>query len=94
MTASQFFLPITETLACRAPRTPLPLKTCRSLALQDIVQLHVELVAILRRDVDERMARTKAAKARLGGALTVRYAIRLRIPIVALERVQFFVDDS
>ena len=44
--------------------------------LQDIAQLPVELLAILQRDVDERMARTKAAKARLDGALTVRYATR------------------
>ena len=46
------------------------------LGLQDIAQLPVELLAILQRDVDERMARTKAAKARLDGALTVRYATR------------------
>ena len=46
------------------------------LSLQDIAQLPVELLAILQREVDERMARIKAAKARLDGALMVRYAAR------------------
>ena len=46
------------------------------LGLQDIAQLPVELLAILQRDVDERIKRDKAAKARLDGALTVRYANR------------------
>lgn len=46
------------------------------LSLQDIAQLPVELLAILQREVDERMSRIKAAKARLDGALTVRYATR------------------
>jgi hypothetical protein len=46
------------------------------LGLQDIAQLPVELLAILQRDVDERIKRDKAAKARLDGALTVRYATR------------------
>ena len=46
------------------------------LGLQDIAQLPVELLAILQRDVDERLKRDKAAKARLDGALTVRYATR------------------
>jgi len=43
-----------------------------SLGLQDIAQLPVELLAILQRDIDERIKRDKAAKARLDGALTVR----------------------
>jgi hypothetical protein len=47
-----------------------------SLSPQDIAQLPVELLAILQREVDERMAQVKAAKARLDGALTVRYASR------------------
>ena len=46
------------------------------LSPQDIAQLPVELLAILQRDIDERVARTKAAKARLDAALTVRYATR------------------
>ena len=46
------------------------------LGLQDIAQLPVELLAILQRDVDERIKRDKSAKARLDGALTVRYATR------------------
>lgn len=46
------------------------------LSPQDIAQLPVELLAILQREVDERMAQVKAAKARLDGALTVRYAAR------------------
>ena len=46
------------------------------LGLQDIAQLPVELLAILQRDVDERIKRDKAAKVRLDGALTVRYATR------------------
>ncbi|MCA3451592.1 MAG: hypothetical protein INF92_14775 [Rhodobacter sp.] len=46
------------------------------LDLQDIAQLPVELLAILQRDIDERIKRDKAAKARLDGALTVRYATR------------------
>jgi len=63
------------------PFMPFPTNTptvddLPGLGLQDIAQLPVELLAILQRDVDERMARTKAAKARLDGALTVRYATR------------------
>ena len=44
------------------------------LGLQDIAQLPVELLAILQREIDERMARTKAAKARLDAGLAHRYA--------------------
>jgi len=46
------------------------------LALQDIAQLPVELLATLQRNVDERIKRDKSAQARLDGALTVRYAMR------------------
>ena len=46
------------------------------LSLQDIAKMPVEVPAILQRDIDERMARTKAAKARLDGALETRYATR------------------
>ena len=46
------------------------------LGLQDIAQLPVELLAILQRDVDERLKGAKGGKARPDGALTVRYATR------------------
>lgn len=46
------------------------------LGLQDIAQLPVELLAILRRDIDERIKLDKAAKARLDSGLTIRYATR------------------
>ena len=46
------------------------------LGLQDIAVLPVELLAILQRDIDERLKRDKAAKARLDGALEVRFATR------------------
>ena len=46
------------------------------LSPQDIAQLPVELLATLQRDIDERLARTKAAKARLDAALTTRYGTR------------------
>ena len=58
------------------PANPPTVDDLPGLGLQDIAQLPAELLAILQRDVDERMARTKAAKARLDGALTVRYATR------------------
>jgi hypothetical protein len=63
------------------PYMPFPANTptiddLPGLGLQDIAQLSVELLAILQRDVDERLKRDKAAKARLDGALTVRYATR------------------
>ena len=63
------------------PYMPFPANTptvddLPGLGLQDVAQLPVELLAILQREIDERMARTKAAKARLDGALTVRYATR------------------
>jgi hypothetical protein len=46
------------------------------LGMQDIAVLPVELLAILQRDIDERLKRDKAAKARLDGALEVRFATR------------------
>ena len=46
------------------------------LGSQDIALLPVEMLAILQRDVDERLRRDKAAKARLDGALEVRFAAR------------------
>ena len=63
------------------PYMPFPANTptvddLPGLSPQDIAQLPVELLAILQRDVDERIKRDKAAKARLDGALTVRYATR------------------
>ncbi|WP_221930663.1 hypothetical protein [Paracoccus marinus] len=63
------------------PYMPFPANTptvddLPGLGLQDIAQLPVELLAILQRDVDARIKRDKAAKARLDGALSVRYATR------------------
>ena len=74
------------------PYMPFPSNTptvddLASLGLQDIAMLPVELLAILQRDVDERLKRDKAAKARLDGALTVRYATR------AAEERQAAGDD-
>jgi hypothetical protein len=43
---------------------------------QEIAQLPVELLAVLQRDVEERLKQAKAAKARLDGGLMVRYATR------------------
>ncbi|SHF44890.1 hypothetical protein SAMN05444279_1492 [Ruegeria intermedia] len=42
----------------------------------EIAQMPVDLLAVLQHEVDERLKRAKAAKARLDGALTVRYAAR------------------
>jgi hypothetical protein len=63
------------------PDMPFPKNTpavddLPSLGLQDIAQLPVALLAMLQREIDERMALTKAAKARLDGALIVRCAAR------------------
>ena len=55
--------------------TPTP-DDLPGLSPQEIAALPVELLAILQRDIDERVARTKAAKARLDAALTTRYATR------------------
>ena len=46
------------------------------IGLQDIAVLPIELLAILHREVDERLKCCKAAKARLDGALEVRFAAR------------------
>lgn len=46
------------------------------LSPQEIAGLPVELLAILQREIDERLKRDKAAKTRLDAALTIRYATR------------------
>jgi len=48
----------------------------RSMPPQEIAALPVELLAVLQREIDERLKQTKAAKARLDGALIHRYADR------------------
>lgn len=63
------------------PCMPFPANTptiddLPGISLHDIAQLPVEMLAILQRDVDERIKRDKAAKTRLDDALTVRYATR------------------
>ena len=45
-----------------------------SMPAQDIAALPVEILAILQREVDDAEKRIKATKARLDGALTIRYA--------------------
>ncbi|WBU58014.1 hypothetical protein [Paracoccus sediminicola] len=55
--------------------TPTPDDLPR-LSPQEIAGLPVELLAILQREIDERLKRDKAAKTRLDAALTVRYATR------------------
>lgn len=47
-----------------------------SLGAAEIADLPVELLAILQREIDERLKSLKTAKTRLDGALTVRYAAR------------------
>ncbi len=47
-----------------------------SMPPQDIAALPVEMLAILQREIDEAAKRIKADKARLDGALTIRYATR------------------
>ncbi len=47
-----------------------------SMPPQEIAALTVELLAILQREIDEAAKRVKAARARLDGALTIRYATR------------------
>jgi hypothetical protein len=59
-------------LAKNAPRVD----DLTSMPPQDIAALPVEMLAILQREIDETAKRVKAAKARLDGALTIRYAIR------------------
>jgi hypothetical protein len=53
--------------------TPTP-DDLPGLSPQEIAGLPVELLAILQREIDERLKRDKAAKTRLDAALTVRYA--------------------
>jgi hypothetical protein len=55
--------------------TPTP-DDLPGLSSQEIAGLPVELLAILQREIDDRLKRDKAAKARLDAALTVRYATR------------------
>ena len=47
-----------------------------SLSTAEIAALPVELLAILQREIDERLKRDKAAKTRFDSALAVRYATR------------------
>lgn len=46
------------------------------LGVPDIALLPIELLAILQRDIDARLAQVKAAQTRLAGALEVRFAAR------------------
>ena len=55
--------------------TPTP-DDLPDITVQDIAQLPVELLAILQHEIDARLKRDKAAKARLDGALSIRYADR------------------
>ncbi len=55
--------------------TPTP-DDLPQLSAAEIAELPVELLAILQREIDERLKLVKSAKARLDGALTVRYASR------------------
>ncbi|MBA4610728.1 hypothetical protein H1W37_03625 [Stappia taiwanensis] len=63
----------------------------------EIAQLPVDLLAILQREVDERLKQAKAAKARLDGALTIRYATRAAEMREAQEKdtgtVRFYDGD-
>jgi len=55
--------------------TPTP-DDLPDISVQDIAQMPVELLAILQHEIDARLKRDKAAKTRLDGALSVRYADR------------------
>lgn len=55
--------------------TPTP-DDLPSLSPADIAALPVELLAVLKHEIDERLKRDKAAKARFDAGLTVRYADR------------------
>ena len=55
--------------------TPTP-DDLPSLSAAEIAALPVELLAILQREIDERLKRDKAAKARFDTGLAVRYATR------------------
>ncbi|MEM6676280.1 MAG: hypothetical protein AAF675_00250 [Pseudomonadota bacterium] len=67
--------------------TPTP-DDLPGLSPQEIAALPVELLAIIQREIDERLKRDKAAKTRLDAALTVRYATR------AAEERQAQVKDT
>jgi hypothetical protein len=58
------------------------------LSPQEIADLPVELLAILQSEIDERLTRDRAIKARLDGALILRYAAR------AAEERQFARKDT
>lgn len=63
------------------PFMPIPANTPKpddlaSLTTGEIADLPVELLALLQGEIDERLSRDKAAKSRLDGALTLRYATR------------------
>ena len=55
--------------------TPTP-DDLPSLSAAEIAALPVELLAILQREIDERLKRDKAAKTRFDAGLAVRYATR------------------
>jgi len=55
--------------------TPTP-DDLPSLSAADIAALPVELLAILQREIDERLKRYKAAKTRFDAGLVIRYATR------------------
>jgi hypothetical protein len=59
-----------------------------SMPPQEISALPVELLAVLQHEINEALKRAKAAKARLDGALTIRYATR------AAEERQFQNKDT
>ncbi|WP_287012354.1 hypothetical protein [Actibacterium sp.] len=54
--------------------TPTP-DDLPSLSAAEIAALPVELLAILQREIDERLKRDKAAKTRFDAGLAVRYAM-------------------
>lgn len=76
MTAFQFLFTDHGDLHMPFPVNSPTVDDLPGLNLQDIAQLPVELLAILQRDVDERVARSKVTKTRLDAALAVRYATR------------------
>jgi len=58
------------------PSNTLTVDDLPGLGLQDIAVLPIELLVILQREIDERLKCCKAAKARLDGALEIRFAAR------------------
>ncbi len=63
-----YFMPFPE-------NTPTP-DDLPSLSAAEVAALPVELLAILQREIDERLKRDKAAKTRFDAGLAVRYATR------------------